>query len=311
MIGLDKYKVLSILDNLLKEKSLKKKDDNYAYHCPRCPAKHRKRKLEVDINSQVFHCWVCDFKGRKIRNLLYKLNAPIEYIIQIDKIYGEGYAPLEESEENAIQAILPMEFLSLAEPRSSSIEYKQALHYIKKRGLTRDDILKYNIGYCEEGRYKNRIVIPSYDSEGRLNYFSSRSYYESSLPYINCEASKDIVGFELFVNWSEPISVCEGGFDAMAIKRNAIPLFGKTLSKRLEYRIIEHDVRDINIILDNDALRSSLRLAKRFMSEGRNVRLTALEDKDPSKIGFEKMATIIKETDEMDFASFIKLKLSE
>lgn len=306
MIRLDKYNVLAILDNLLGEKGQKKKDENYAYHCPKCH--HRKRKLEVDINSQRFHCWTCDLKGRKIRNLLYRLKASLEYIIQIDKIYGEDYSQFEEETE-IIQAVLPIEFQSLAKP-NSSIEYRQALNYIRKRGLTRDDILKYNIGYCEEGRYKNRVVIPSYDSNGRLNFFSSRAYYDSYLSYINCDASKDIVGFELFVDWNEPISLVEGAFDAIAIKRNAIPLFGKTVSQKLEYRIIEHNVRDINLILDNDALKSTLRLAKRFMAEGRNVKITMLEDKDPSKIGFENMVGIVKKAEDLDFASLIKLKLS-
>ena len=44
-----------------------------------------------------------------------------------------------------------------------------------------DDILKHNIGYCDEGKYSNRIIIPSYDSDGQLNFFVGRDFYKSKL----------------------------------------------------------------------------------------------------------------------------------
>ena len=60
----------------------------------------------------------------------------------------------------------------------------------------------------------------------------------------------------MFINWSQPIILCEGAFDAIAIKRNAIPLFGKIIQPVLQRKIIEKRVRDIYICLDADALRN-------------------------------------------------------
>ena len=37
-------------------------------------------------------------------------------------------------------------------------------------------LTKYNLGYCEYGNYKNMIIIPSYDENGKLNYFTGRSF---------------------------------------------------------------------------------------------------------------------------------------
>ena len=79
--------------------------------------------------------------------------------------------------------------------------------------------------------YNIRIIIPSYDSDGILNYFIGRHFYGGKFKYRNPSISKDVVGFELFINWDEPIILCEGVFDAMAFKRNAIPLFGKNVMK--------------------------------------------------------------------------------
>ena len=75
------------------------------------------------------------------------------------------------------------------------------MKYIKNRGITNKDIIKYNIGYCEDGEYRNRIIIPSYDSNGNLNYFVGRDFYDSKLKYKNPKVSKDIIGFDLFINW--------------------------------------------------------------------------------------------------------------
>ncbi len=39
-----------------------------------------------------------------------------------------------------------------------------------------EDIIKYNIGFCNEGPYGGRVIIPSYDDNGKLNYFIARDY---------------------------------------------------------------------------------------------------------------------------------------
>ena len=182
--------------------------------------------------------------------------------------------------------------------------------YLKQRGITKEDILKYGVGYCEEGAYSSRIIIPSYDSMGNLNYFVGRDIYDSKLKYKNPPISKDVIGFELFVNWDEPIVLVEGVFDAITIRRNAIPLFGKTIPKSLERKIIENNVKDIYISLDNDALQDALKICERFMKQGRNVYMIDIPDgKDPSSIGFEKFHNKLVETDELDFSTMMKYRL--
>ena len=60
----------STLDGIFKETG-KQSRDNVAYHCPKCY--HRKQKLVYNLSTHLFHCWVCDFKGKgmsKIFNVL-------------------------------------------------------------------------------------------------------------------------------------------------------------------------------------------------------------------------------------------------
>ena len=79
-----------------------------------------------------------------------------------------------------------------------------------KRGLRPEDIVKYNIGYCETGEYEDKIIIPSYDERGRLNFFVGRSFYQSKFKHKNPKVSKNIVGFDLLINWDIPLVLCEG-----------------------------------------------------------------------------------------------------
>jgi DNA primase len=181
----------------------------------------------------------------------------------------------------------------------------------KRRGLTLAEIVKYGIGYCEDGPYAKKIIIPSYDAMGKLNYFVGRSYYDSeNFRYMNPNYSKDIVGFELFINWSLPLVLVEGTFDAIAVRRNCIPLFGKTISEDLYKKIIQNKVTEVYICLDKDAQKQALRHAEHFMNNGIQVYLVDLFDKDPADIGFQRMCELIKQTEALTFEKYIQYKLN-
>ena len=96
-----------------------------------------------------------------------------------------------------------------------------------------------------------------------MNFYAARSFFETKgLKYVSCSASKNIIGFELFINFEQPITLVEGPFDAIAVKNNCIPLFGKTLSKQLKLKLLEHDVPMVHILLDNDAIKDSIKICE-------------------------------------------------
>jgi hypothetical protein len=113
----------------------------------------------------------------------------------------------------------------------------------------------------------------------------------------------------MMINWREPIVLCEGSFDAIAIKRNSIPLFGKIIQPELQKKIIEEHVRDIYICLDADALKNALDIAERFMNEGLNVYFVVLQDKDASELGFETIIKRISETMQMSFEDLMMMRM--
>ena len=284
---------------------------NRAYHCPEC--KHYKLKLEINLEEssphfQSYQCWVCGFKGKKLTTLFKKIDADPDKINQLKLLVKTDGKQVEVVDNK--KAILPKEFISLVNPPINSLTAKHALNYLKNRGITKEDIIKYNVGYCEFGKFTNMIIIPSYDMNGNLNYFTARNFDKNSpIKYKNPDVTRDIIGLEHFINWNVPIILCEGMFDAIAIKRNAIPLLGKTIQKSLMKKLINSTVQKIYIALDKDAIKQALNFCETLMNEGKEVYLVDIDDKDPSDMGFEKFTGLVQNTLPLTFSNLLEKKL--
>lgn len=283
---------------------------NYSYHCPFC--NHHKPKLEINFQENQeginhWHCWVCNKKGKKLISLFKAVSAP-DHKIQELKSYVK--VSFYEEKETVVEILaLPKEYKPLYQADRENIITRQALAYLKKRGITEIDIKRYNIGYCETGRYKEMIIIPSYDHSGLLNYFIARNFGPSDLKYKNPKISKNIIPLELLINWNSPLVICEGMFDAIAIKRNAIPLLGKTISEKLMKKIVSSEVKQVFIALDNDALKQALNHCETFLNHGKEVFFIDLEQKDPSEIGFVEFTKLLHRSTPLTFRMLLEKKL--
>ena len=267
---------------------------NYAFKCPFC--KHHKNKLEINCvtdekKQNPWHCWVCEAKGKTIKSLFKGIKQEI----------------------GAIE--LPKEFIplyTLVEDRIGQIEAKHALKFLKKRGITQEDIIKYNIGFCFNGPYKDRVIIPSYDENTSLNYFIARAYKDEMQKYKNPPTdAKSAIGWELYINWNAPIILVEGVFDALTIKRNVIPLFGKIIHEKLLAKLVRSSVNRIYIALDPDAIKNAFKHAELLMSYGKEVYLVELDGKDANEIGFERFLKTIEITEPLNFQSLLTKKLQQ
>ena len=301
------YELITLLEKVLM-KSYQMKNGEHAFHCPFC--NHHKKKLQVNLETQKWHCWVCNKGGHKIGILLRKLNAPKQIISEVLKILGDYRGVSKEKDEKTEYNVsLPQCYKPLWE-KSEDPLYRNAIHYLRQRNIESIDILRYSIGYCSSNGYSNRIIIPSYDGEGKLNYFIARDMFPNSkFKYKNPPMSKDTVCFEMFINWNEPIILVEGVFDAIAIRNNAIPLLGKFPSKTLVKRLVEKQVKKIYVSLDEDAKQDAIKLSKFLMDYGIETYLLNMRGKDPSELGFTKFWEIVNNTKQSTFSDIIKGRL--
>ena len=283
-------------------------EQSAVFTCPSC--NHRKKKLTVNLVTQQFQCWVCNFKGHRAFKLLKEAKAnPKAYdtLKSIDSEYKFKKSKQPKPDPTSLQ--LPKEIEPIIS--SSAILSRHALHYLKGRGVTEQDIVKYNIHYSETGDLKNMVVIPSYDENGNINYYVGRSFDKNAyIKHKLAPATKDIIGFDLYINWDLPIILCEGAFDAMAIKRNAIPLFGKKISSTLMKKILTSNCSKVYLALDDDAFKDALDHAKKLMGYGKRVYFIEMEGKDPSELGFKKFTQLLYSAEELTPSSLVRKKLA-
>ena len=232
------------------------KGSELLFACPVC--NHHKRKFSVNLDKAVYKCWVCDYRGRNLRRIIRRFGSYTQ-LQKWDEITNrsdlERFAELfmePEHREDTEKLELPEEFVSLCSDNIPATGM-YALRYLQKRGVTKADILKWKIGFCFSGEYRNRIIIPSFNEEGDVSYFIARSYSGDSYKYKNPRVSKNIAFNELYIDWNSDLTIVEGVFDAL-VAGNSVPILGSTLrtNSKLVREIVRHDT-PVYIALDPDA----------------------------------------------------------
>lgn len=245
-----------------------KSRDEFLFHCPKC--NHHKKKLSINLDKDKYKCWVCDYRGNTISRLVRRWGSFSqqqnwsELTSDFNPTAFENlFSDIEEVEEK--QTIdLPSEFNTLA-TNNGSLTSLPAKKYLRTRGVNKEDILKWKIGFCSHGEFKDRIIIPSFDADGDLNFFIARSYSGDWKKYKNPRVSKNIIFNELYVDWTSDLTIVEGVFDAI-IAGNSVPILGSTLSEKhkLFEKIVENDT-PVYVALDPDAESKALKLIQKLI----------------------------------------------
>jgi len=272
------------------------------FQCPFCH--NHKKKFAINTVKTVFHCWHCGAKGRSLITLFKRLDVSPSQLKELRALLPDEQIRNYVEEETTTDLHLPPGYKPLW-VSSKNIHYLNALKYLKNRGIAGYDIIRYQMGYAMDGPYANRIIVPSYDANNKLNYFIARSFYDSGIKYKNPPVSKNVVMFENQINWKMPLVLCEGVFDAIAIRRNAIPILGKFVPKKLLKTMIKHQVKDVYVALDEDALTEAREIENSLSNYGMNVKLVNLDKKDPSELGFKDTWECINQAERSTFKDYI------
>lgn len=266
----------------------RKQGSEHLYRCPYC--NHHKRKFSVNFDRNVYKCWICDAHGRNIRRVIRRFGN-FTNLKEWDKISGvvdfssEKFELFKEEPELPPQRIeLPEGFKTLTGKVTPAD--LRAFHYLQNRGLHKGDILKYKIGYCSEGEFEGRIIIPSFDYNGYVNYFIARSFNDHWMRYKNPNASRNIIFNELNIDWDSDVVLVEGVFDAI-FAGNAVALLGSTL--REESQLFQHIIKNdssVFIALDPDAEEKAMKIARTLLNYDVEVwKVDIPEGSDVASIG--------------------------
>jgi hypothetical protein len=238
--------------------------------CPRCAESEGlsgldgKFNLEINTAKKMFRCWKCDeprFSG-SLGKLIRLYGTRADY--ELYKSYAGSYTEYtgDEDEIEYVRVTLPIEMIPFSQMEEGNLEHFEAYNYlVNVRKLSREIILKYRLGFCTYGKYAKRIIIPSFDKNGEVNYFVSRSYNsKEKKKYDNPKSDKNLIIFnEGYINWDSSICLVEGVFEMFSYPINSIPMLGKSLSTTLFLKLKELKP-NIIVLLDPDAKKDALKL---------------------------------------------------
>jgi len=301
-----KYIILSILKNFLGEPKSSTDIENreqWEFNCPSETCRNDVNKHNLAYNSEhnVLKCWKCKESGI-IHKFVYKYGSKDDYkrLKQILPVYNSNFANIFKKQKinhNLITCPLPDGFIPLNKVISSGM-YRQSYDYVTNvRKITPEQIDYFKIGYTEIGDYKNRIIIPSFNGYGNVNYFEARAflkrmrptYYKpdkKAFPNKNVPEKYDIIFNEYNINWDLPIFLVEGIFDMIRIP-NSIPMLGKTPSWLLISKLIEYGCT-IVICVDEDAFKDGMEIYEKLSSLDLEVFFIDLYKKGDVSYVYEK-----------------------
>jgi DNA primase len=315
MIPQEVYRMYNILKSFLGD-SKSGLDESYQlqFPCPKCiqekgEDEEHKFNLEVSLSKNLYNCWSCSASGDKMHGTIFNLirkygNEGLlsDYKralsdLRENKLYLLSFKSDEFSILNDEDALyegltLPKGYRTF---KPGQREDDEALAYLAKRGITQSIIDKFKIGfipYDKDDRFMcKRIILPSFDSRGFLNYWTGRDYVDWKWrpKYKNPDVNrKDIIFNESNIDWDADITLVEGPFDCLVFP-NSIPLLGKKLGNdfKLYHDLFTRANANINIFLDGDAYPAAKELYKQLNTGSLidRIRYVPVEkDLDPSQI---------------------------
>lgn len=289
---------------------------NIAFYCPNCKDESKnKRKLSIKLDNFVFNCWKCGIRGKNIYWLLKKYHPSFCNEFQ-DNFIDSDVLDFEYIDNKEKTFGLPHGFELLIELiNSNDKEIQQAISYLRSRGLVEKDFWYFKFGIARQDEdFKHRIVIPSFDEGGNLNYFTSRKFTKTKgIKYLNCNVEKTTIVFnELNIDWHNELTLVEGTFDLMKVNQNATCLLGSLLDRNhfLFQKIIKNKT-PICLCLDNDAQKKQYKIAELLLKYDINVKMIELPKtvNDIGECSKEQFKLLYNNAKKIDINTILKNKI--
>jgi DNA primase len=236
-----------------------------SFDCPVCAEEKGldggdgKGNLEINYGKHVYKCWSCgethgthgplgklfDQYATKSQKKVYNLIKPEE---------------LKQEDIKRPKLRLPEGYTTFQDSNPRFIPHMEAYRYLQSRGITDEMIERFKIGYTVSGDFAYRIIVPSFNKEGVLNYFVARSWVPKKMKYKNPSVPKDEIIFnESLIDWDKDVYLCEGAFDSFFLS-NSIVMLGKKMSKLLFETLYNKANAQVIICCDGDAFEDGLRV---------------------------------------------------
>jgi len=237
-----------------------------SFDCPVCADEKGlddgdgKGNLEINYIRHVYKCWACGEThgthgplGKLLDGYATKQQKKIYNLIKPEE--------LQQQDKKRVRLRFPEGFTTFQDSNPRFIPHIEAYKYLQSRGITDEMIDRYKIGYTVSGEFAYRVIIPSYDKEGILNYFVGRAWVNKKMKYKNpASVPKDEIIFnEQLLDWDKDIYLVEGAFDSFFLP-NPLVMLGKKMSKLIFETLYNKANGNIIVCVDGDAWDDGLRI---------------------------------------------------
>ncbi len=250
---IDAKERIEILTHALGACTLDRKGINAAFRCPDCKDS-KKQKFIVRIDTGQYHCWVCDARGASIAKVLRKLSPDVA--ARWEGVAGSHQRRFVDEVVEAPKVEIPIGFKLLAESlESRDPDVRACVEYVTNRGLGLRDMWYFRLGYVKRGRLARRVIMPSFDSEGKINYWTARSIDKGAVgKYINPSIPRgEFIFNELNIDWRQEVTLVEGPFDLTKCDSNATAILGSNMSRKSAlFQAIAGNRTPVVLALDSD-----------------------------------------------------------
>lgn len=301
----------AFLSNIFSDVLHSKDGSEISIRCPYC-GKPGKSKMCIIIETDVYHCWVCEAKGRGLAKIIAKVKQSKveEYFSRYASINKQKAQELEEPE---VKIELPEDFSMIMTGDQSDPSWKAVTKYALNRGFNKKTLWAFRAGYSSTFEWRRRLILPSFDQDGQLNYVTGRSIDpENKFRYKNLSAPrKSLVFNEIDVDWKKPLLLAEGPLDLVKVKMNKTCLLGSTLGldSLLFHRIVENQTPVI-LILDQDAKKKALKIAETLANYSISVKLNFPPgETDLNDMNENMIEHFIAAAQQYDYRLKLKLKI--
>lgn len=281
--------------------------------CPHCG---KDRKFGVNVSQDRTNCFSCGVHTK-----------PLQLLIELEGLetYNEAFKFLG-SFESAAYLETPTEFLkekignlpegyrliSLGESEMS----KRARRYLEGRGFDTDDLMFKGVGYCMEGPYFGRIIIPFYEA-GKLIYFNARQFMNiSDDKFKNPSMEEFGIGKSLLMYNSDclhlyrRVYLMESAMNCLTWGDDAFGIGGKIASNYQKTKILSSRAKEVVIVLDSDAYWEALQLGLEICFH-KKVKVVKMPKKqDVNDLGRKTTRSIIMNTPWQSYKDLYKIYLS-
>jgi hypothetical protein len=288
--------------------------DETSYCCPFCVTRGKtpdtEEKLWINTVKGLYICYRCEAAG-SVEYLLRSLGAPAEDTVELDEWHKrmlrlrgihvpEDEAAAEPIPEDYVQHLVDNGCVPIQEGSGSWL-------YLRKRGITSEMIQYYQM-VDGRGRYRYRIIVPTFDMTHRLTFFVARAIKPITFTKHgkNVEAPKYLNPkgggrkFSLF-NLNRAVEhptvlVTEGVFSAIAAGASAVATFGKLVTDTQLRLLVEHcKDKEVVVCLDGDAHAETLNVSARLHARGMNTSMMILPfEHDPDSCPKDLFAKLLE-----------------